>query len=65
MSKYTVEKTRFGLYLSSRPDGTPLVTSLTEELCRAATESYLHGLEHGFSSIPDSVSYSGTVGGKL
>jgi hypothetical protein len=60
---FTVEKTPFGLYTSRSKDGKELVTSATEETCRAMTHFYLKGLQDGFTRTESS--YTGTVGGKL
>jgi hypothetical protein len=60
---FYIEKKSWGTFMSFRPDGSPLVTSLTRELCSAATRFYLKGLQDGFPA-PDS-SYTGVVGGKL
>ena len=60
---FYIEKKKWGTFMSFRPDGSPLVTSLTRELCVDATRFYLKGLQEGFPE-PDS-SYDSTVGGKL
>jgi hypothetical protein len=60
---FTVEKTPFGLYTSRSKDGKELVTSATEEACRAMTHFYLKGLQDGFTKTESS--YTSTVGGKL
>jgi len=60
---FYIEKKKWGRVMSFRPDGSPLVTSLTRELCVDATRFYLKGLQEGFPE-PDS-SYDSTVGGKL
>lgn len=60
---FYIEKKNWGTFMSFRPDGSPLVTSLTKELCTAATRFYLKGIQEGFPE-PDS-SYDSTVGGKL
>ena len=44
-------------------DGNPLVTSLTEETCIAATRFYCKGIQEGFGE--SATSYEGSVGGKL
>ena len=60
---FTVEKTSFGLYTSRSEDGKELVTSATEETCRAMTHFYLKGLQDGFTKAE--FIYTSTVGGKL
>jgi hypothetical protein len=60
---FTIEKTSFGLYTSVSKDGKPLVTSATEETCRAMTHFYLKNLQDGFTKAESS--YNSTVGGKL
>ena len=60
---FTVEKTSFGLYISRSEDGKELVTSATEETCRAMTHFYLKGLQDGLP--PVGTTYTGAVGGKL
>ena len=37
-ASYTVRETRYGLFTSSRPDGTDMVTAATEAACRLVTE---------------------------
>ena len=60
---FTIEKTSFGLYISRSEDGKELVTSATEETCRAMTHFYLKSLQDGFTKAESS--YTSTVGGKL
>lgn len=60
---FKVEKKRWGTWSSYDKDGNPLVTSLSEELCIAATRFYLKGKQEGFSESDNS--YEGFVGGKL
>ena len=60
---FTIEKTSFGLYISRSEKGKELVTSATEETCRAMTHFYLKGLQDGFTKAESS--YASTVGGKL
>jgi hypothetical protein len=60
---FTVGKTSFGLYTSRSEDGEPLVTSATEETCRAMTHFYLKGKQDGFTKTESS--YTSTVGVKL
>ena len=60
---FTVEKSSFGLYTSHSKDGEPLVTSATEETCRAMSHFYLKGLQDGFTKTESC--YTSTVGGKL
>ena len=60
---FYVKAERWGTFVSRRPDDTPLITSLTEELCIAATRFYLKGLQEGFPEA--NASYDSFVGGKL
>jgi hypothetical protein len=60
---FTVEKTPFGLYTSRSKDGKELVTSATEEACRAMTHFYLAGRQEGFTNKASR--YDGVVNGKL
>lgn len=60
---FFIEAKSWDTFISHRPNGEPLVTSLTQELCIAATRFYLKGLQEGFPE-PNS-SYDSTVGGKL
>jgi len=60
---FTVEKTSFGLYISRSEDDKELVTSATEETCRAMTHFYLKGLQDGLP--PVGTTYTGAVGGKI
>lgn len=60
---FYVEECAWGTWKSYDKDGKPLVTSLTSETCIAATRFYCKGLQEGFEE--NSVSYEGSVGGKL
>lgn len=62
-NSFRVEKCRWGTWVSYGKDEEKLVTSLTEELCIAATRFYLKGRQEGFPD--EGASYTGTVGGKL
>lgn len=63
--KYTIEKSRYGLYTSILTDGTRMVTGLTEEATRLVTDSIhipvMKGEFDGFTSKPR----SSVVDGKL
>ena len=62
---YSIEKTRYGLYMSILKDGTRMVTALTEEACRSCTDDIhipvLQGTFDGYTSSPRNA----TVDGKL
>ena len=60
---FYVEQKRYGLWDSTDKDGKGLITSLTEENCIMATRFYLKGLQEGWGD--DTITYDGTVGGKL
>jgi hypothetical protein len=60
---FTVEKTVYGLYTSYDKDRKELVTSATEETCRAMTHFYLAGKQEGFTN--NAAHYNSVVGGKL
>ena len=60
---FTIEKTSYGLYTSYDKDGKELVTSLTEETCRAMTHFYLKGKQDKFTGKASR--YDGVVSGKL
>lgn len=59
---FRVEKGKF-LWHSYLKDGTPVISSLTEQLCASATQSYLKQKQEGFSD--QFKSYDGVVDGKL
>ena len=65
MYDYTIEKTRFGLYVSVLKDGTKMVTGLTEDGVKIVTDTVhipvLKGEFDGYTSKPR----SSVVGGKL
>ena len=65
LAKFTIEKSRFGLFTSIAPDGTRMVTGATEDSCRWATVNIhipvMLGTFDGYTSI----SRSGVVSGKL
>jgi hypothetical protein len=59
---FTVDKARWGTWRSFDQEGKPIITSLTEAECIAATRWYLKSKQEGFA---DATTYEGTVGGKL
>ena len=63
--KYTIEKTRMGLYVSVDSKGNRMVTGLTEEAVKYVTDNIhipvLQGTFDGYTSKPR----SSVVGGKL
>jgi hypothetical protein len=61
---FYVEQSAWKTWRSYDKDGTPLITSLTEEICVSATRQYLKWKQEG-SLNHVGVSYEGTVGGKL
>ena len=60
---FYVEQSPWKSWKSYDKDGNPLITSLTEENCIAATRFYCKGLQEGFGE--GTKSYDGSVGGKL
>ena len=60
---FYVEQKKYGLWQSHYPDGKGIITSLTEEECVRATRYYLKGLQEGWDD--GTITYEGTVGGKL
>ena len=60
---FRVEQKKYGLWDSYDKDGKGIITSLTEEECVRATRFYLKGCQEGWNS--DTITYEGTVGGKL
>jgi hypothetical protein len=60
---FTVDKARWGTWRSFDSEGKPIITSLTEEECIAATRWYLKQRQEGFTE--QVVTYDGVVGGKL
>ena len=60
---FYVEQSTWKTWKSYDKDGNPLVTSLTEETCVAATRFYCKGIQEGFGE--GAKSYEGSVGGKL
>ena len=63
--KYSIKKTRYGLYTSITDDGTEMVTGLTEDAVRFVTDEIhipvLDGTYNGFTSQ----ARSSVVEGKL
>lgn len=63
--EFTIKKTRYGLYTSVTPDGTELVTGLTEDGVQWVTVNIhipvLQGTFDGYTSE----CYAGKVEGKL
>jgi hypothetical protein len=60
---FYVEESTWKTWRSYDKDGKPLVASLTQEACIAATRFYCKGLQEGFRE--GSKSYAGQVAGKL
>jgi uncharacterized lipoprotein NlpE involved in copper resistance len=60
---FTVDKARWGTWRSFDQEGKPIITSLTEEECIAATRWYLKQRQEGFTE--QATTYDGVVGGKL
>lgn len=60
---FTVKKQRWGTFVSYDLEGNGLITSLTEELCVAATRWYLKAKQDGFEET--ATKYESVVGGKL
>lgn len=60
---FYVEQKRYGLWDSTDLNGKGLITSLTEEDCVRATRFYLKGCQEGWNN--DTITYNGTVDGKL
>ena len=63
--KYTVQKSRFGLYTSVFEDGTRGTTALTEEACAYVTDMIRIPVLQGTWDGETSVVGSAIVGGKL
>jgi len=60
---FRVERKKYGLWDSYDKDGKCIITALTEEQCVRATRFYLKGCQEGWED--DTITYEGTVGGKL
>ena len=60
---FYVEEQRWGTWDSYDKDGKCIITALTEEQCVRATRFYLKGCQEGWED--DTITYEGTVGGKL
>ena len=61
---FYIQRQRWGTFISHLADGTPLVTSLTEELCLSATRFWLKGSQGGWDTA-ETKTYDSFVGGKL
>jgi hypothetical protein len=61
---FTVVKQRWGTFTSVDAEGNKLVTSLSEQGCREATDFYLKGKQEGEFTGPQTT-YDGSVAGKL
>jgi len=60
---FTVKKQRWGTFVSYDLEGAPIITSMTEELCVAATQWYLKAKQDGFEKT--TTKYESTAGWKL
>ena len=61
---FYIKRQRWGTFVSYLADGTPLITSLTEELCLSATRFWLKGSQEGWDTA-ETKTYDSFVGGKL
>ena len=61
---FYIQRQRWGTFVSHLADGTPLITSLTEELCLSATRFWLKGSQEGWDT-EETKTYDSCVGGKL
>ena len=59
---FYVEESTWKTWRSFDKDGKPLVSSLTQEACIAATRAYLKWQQEGF---PETKTHEGSVAGKL
>lgn len=59
---FYIIKQKWGTFDSYDKDDKSIITSLTEEICIAATRQYLKWKQEGF---PETKKHEGTVGGKL
>ena len=65
LAKFTIEKSRFGLYTSIAPDGTRMVTGMTEDAVQwVTTNIHIPVLLGTFDGVT-SEGRSSIVGGKL
>ena len=60
---FRVEMKKYGLWDSYDNDGKCIITALNEDECVRATRFYLKGCQEGWGG--DTITYDGTVGGKL
>jgi len=60
---FYVEPTKYGAWKSFHKDGHGLVYALDKEGCISGTRFYLKGCQEGWPD--DTMTYDGTVGGKL
>lgn len=60
---FRVEMKKYGLWDSYDKDGKCIITALNEDECVRATRFYLKGCQEGWGG--DTITYDGTVGGKL
>ena len=65
LEKYYITQNRFKLFTSYDKDDTPMVTSLTEDICRHATEEIFLPVRHGTYQLKVRAMNDGRVGGKL
>ena len=63
--KFTIERSRFGLYTSVFEDGTKGTTALTEEACHYVTVNIRIPVLQGTWDGETSICGSAIVGGKL
>lgn len=60
---FRVEQKKYGLWDSYDKDGKCIITALHEDECVRATRFYLKGCQEGWGDA--TITYEGTVGGKL
>ena len=65
LEDYRIEQNRFKLFTSYDKQDVPMVTSLTEDVCRHATENIFLPVRHGTYTLDVRTVNSGVVNGKL
>lgn len=65
LERFTIEETRFGMFVSVLEDGTRMVFGLTPEAVLTGTQIHQEAHAPGYDGRYDLSTYSGVVGGKL
>lgn len=65
LPRFSIEETRYGMFVSVLEDGTRMVYALTAEAVKECTQMHQEAHAPGYDGRYDLATFSGTVDGKL